>query len=65
MAELEKPGHQNEVEEAEFEDSTLDSTILQTTTGGVAGDSEGDESFSVPAPLPKRERERGKTLKKG
>ena len=57
VAEQEKPGPQKEVEEVELRDSTLESTYseFQTTTGGIAGDSEGDlDSFSVPGILPKK-----------
>ena len=57
VAEHEELGPQKEVEEVELKDSTLESTHSEfhTTTGGIAGDSEGDlDSFSVPGILPKK-----------
>ena len=58
VANIEEPGPSRKVEEAEPEDPTVESSQLQTT-GGIYGDTEGDETFTKPAPpLPQRERKR-------
>ena len=51
VANIEEPGPCRKVEEAESEDPTVESTLLQTT-GGVYGDTEGDETFTMPPPPP-------------
>ena len=63
MANIEKPGPDRKVEEEESEDQAEESTLLQTTGGGIFGDTEGaeDQTFSVPdpsllLPLPQREK---------
>ena len=54
VANIEKPGPDGKVEEDESEDQTVDTTMLQTTGGGIYGDTEGDdnETFTVPDPPP-------------
>merc|ERR1711942_248868 len=57
VAEPEKPGPRKEVEREELKESMLESTCseIQTTTGGIAGDSEGDiESFNVTENRPQK-----------
>ena len=51
VANIEEPGPSRKVEEAEPEDPTVESSQLQTT-GGIYGDTEGDETFTKPAPPP-------------
>ena len=51
VANIEEPGPCRKVEEAEPEDPTVESSHLQTT-GGIYGDTEGDETFTKPAPPP-------------
>ena len=65
VANIEEPGPCRKVEEAESEDPTVESTLLQTT-GGVYGDTEGDETFTMPAPPPSpRGKERGQVRRRG
>ena len=54
VANIEKPGPDRKVEEDESEDQTVDSTLLQTTGGGIYGDTEGadDETFTMQDPPP-------------
>ena len=51
VANIEEPGPSRRVEEVEPEDPTVESSQLQTT-GGIYGDTEGDETFTKPAPPP-------------
>ena len=71
VANIEKPGPDRKVEEDESEDQTEESTLLQTTGGGIFGDTEGveDQTFTIPDPphsYPSPKGRRGRqTIEKG
>ena len=67
VATTEKPGPDRKVEEDESEDQTEESTLLQTTGGGIFGDTEGveDQTFTIPDPphsYPSPKGRRGKQI---
>ena len=66
MANIEKPGPDRKVEEDESEDHTAENTLLQTT-GGIYGDTEGEETFTMPDPPPPspRGKEREQVRRRG
>ena len=68
VANIEKPRPDRKVEEDESEDQTVDTTLLQTTGGGIYGDTEGgeNETFPMPDPPPSpRGKEREQVRRRG